>query len=344
LRGYGIRVGSPLLLSHPSSLDHDTGPHPERADRLRAIEAALDAREWLHWERRDSPEATLEQLHALHPPAYVDAIREFCARGGGALDLDTVASSGSWVAALHAAGGGAAAVDAVLGGEAPAAFSVHRPPGHHAEAARAMGFCLFNNVAVAARHAIDAHGLERVLVLDWDVHHGNGTNDLFHESPQVLFVSIHESPLYPGSGPAADTGSGAGEGFTVNLPVPHGSGDETFVSLVAHVVAPLARAFEAQLVLVSAGYDAHTDDPLAGCDVTDAGYAAMAAIVRAMGVPVVVTLEGGYDLGAVSRGVVVTMDALGSGDPPTLADVPEHELAARARERLGAGAWPALAG
>src|SRR5205085_1529038 len=164
---------------------------------------------------------------------------------------------------LHAAGGAVRLVDMLLDGAVPTGFSVHRPPGHHATRDRAMGFCLFNNVAVATQHALDRRGLERVLVFDWDVHHGNGTNDIFHASDQVLFISIHQSPLYPGTGPARDAGSGAGEGFTVNLPVPPGSGDALYQSLVEHVVRPLAAAFEPQLILISAGYDAHREDPLA---------------------------------------------------------------------------------
>src|SRR4051794_32940075 len=246
-----------------------------------AIERELDGRGWLGWERRESPAAEREALLAVHPLDHIRFIRELCEAGGGAIDLDTAVSPGSYEAALHAAGGACAAVDAVLDG-ARCAFSVHRPPGHHAEPARAMGFCLFNSIAVAARWALDRRGLSRVLILDWDVHHGNGTNDIFHASDAVLFVSIHESPLYPGTGPARDVGSGAGTGYTVNLPVPAGSGDETFVSLVQHVVGPLARAFAPELVLVSAGYDAHADDPLAGCRVSDAGYGAMAAWARAI--------------------------------------------------------------
>ncbi len=175
-----------------------------------------------------------------------------------------------------------------------------------------MGFCLFNNVAVAARRALDAHAAERVLVLDWDVHHGNGTNDIFHASPEVLFVSIHESPLYPGTGPASDVGSGPGTGYTVNLPVPHSSGDDTFCSLVEHVVLPLGRAFEPRLILISAGYDAHEGDPLATCTVTDAGFAAMAGSMRRLAaeldVPFGMVLEGGYDLGALSRSVAATLE------------------------------------
>jgi acetoin utilization deacetylase AcuC-like enzyme len=207
-----------------------------------------------------------------------------------------------------------------------------------------MGFCFFDNVAVAARRARDAHGAERVLILDWDVHHGNGTNDIFHADPGVLFASIHESPLYPGTGPASDTGSGPGEGYTVNLPVPAGSGDAAYRSLTEHVACALIERWRPQLVLVSAGFDAHRDDPLAGCDATEAGYAAMTASLRRvageLGIPVGLVLEGGYDLGALGRSVVATLEVLGADDV-TAADpgLALHPLAAEARERA-ARYWP----
>jgi acetoin utilization deacetylase AcuC-like enzyme len=288
-------------------------------------------------------------LLAVHAQEHVDFIHDIAERGGGAIDLDTVASAGSWEAALHSAGGAARMVDLLVGERSFAAgFCGLRPPGHHAERAQSMGFCLFNNVAVAARRALDEHGLERVLVLDWDVHHGNGTNAIFHADPAVLFVSIHQSPLYPGTGPADDVGSGAGEGYSVNLPVPPGSGDETFVSLVSHLVVPLVEEFRPGLVLLSAGYDAHRDDPLADCRVTEAGYAAMAAAMRRAaeeaGAPVGAVLEGGYDLGALSRSVVATLEVLSSENAPAVdGDVPEHPLAVEARERA-ARYWPAVAG
>jgi acetoin utilization deacetylase AcuC-like enzyme len=258
-----------------------------------------------------------------------------------------VLSEGSFEAALHAAGGAVELVDRLLGGSAPCGLSAHRPPGHHAERAQAMGFCLFNNVAIAARHALDVCGLERVMIVDWDVHHGNGTNDIFHADPRVLFVSIHQSPLYPGTGPAGDVGSGEGVGYTVNLPVAPGSGDEVFCSLVDGVAVALARAFEPQLLLISAGFDAHRDDPLADCTVTEAGYTAMARAMRdvcvELGVPFGAVLEGGYALQALARSVAATMEALSgaSGKAGPVARSPTAEARA-ARERL-AGRWPALA-
>jgi acetoin utilization deacetylase AcuC-like enzyme len=307
-------AAAPAFLHDPSSLEHDTGPHPERAARIVAIERELDARDWLGWEQLLSPRVELATLTAVHPEPYVYAIEQASAAGGADLDPDTVVSSGSYEAALHAAGGAVQLVDLLLDGAAPTGFSVHRPPGHHALPSRAMGFCLFNNAAVAARHAIDARGVERVLIVDWDVHHGNGTNDIFHSDPMVLYASIHQYPMYPGTGSARDTGSGAGEGFTLNMPVPYGSGDREFCSLVDDVVVPRARSYEPQLVLLSAGYDAHRDDPLAGCEMTEAGYARMTESIRSLcdhlGVPVGAILEGGYDVDALARSVVATMEAL----------------------------------
>jgi acetoin utilization deacetylase AcuC-like enzyme len=335
-----------VFLAHPSSLTHDTGAHPEQPARLVAIERELAGRDWLGFERVQSPAASRSALTAVHPESYVAAIEQLCARGGGQIDFDTVVSSGSFEAALHAAGGAVEMVERLLDGRAGNAFSAHRPPGHHASQTRSMGFCLFNNVAIAARHALDAWGLNRVMILDWDVHHGNGTNDIFHALDEVLFVSIHQSPLYPGTGSARDVGSASGRGFTVNLPVPPGSGDAAFCSLVDWVVVPLARAFEPELLLVSAGYDAHYEDPLAECEVTEAGYAAMASSMRRVaelvGAPLGVVLEGGYALGALARSVAATMEAMAApaagGEPVELTS-----LAHAARERV-AEWWPALTG
>jgi acetoin utilization deacetylase AcuC-like enzyme len=344
MRRYGNEMASPLLLHHRSSLEHDTGPHPERPARIAAIERALGERDWLGWDVHVSPAAELELVHAVHDADYVRGIAEVSAAGGGALDADTVVSEGSYRAALHAAGGAAAIVDALLSGDGPrVGASLHRPPGHHALPARAMGFCLFNNAAVAARRALDRWDAERVLILDWDVHHGNGTNDIFHRDADVLYVSIHESPLYPGTGPASDVGSGPGEGYTVNLPVPAGSGDAAWCSLVEHVVASLGLEYRPGLILLSAGFDAHVRDPLAGCRVTRAGFAQMAASMRGLAdeldVPLGVVLEGGYDLEALAESTVATMEAVGADEPAERPPVTLHPLAAQAAGRL-ADRWP----
>ncbi len=334
----------PVLLHHPSSLDHDTGPHPEQPARIVAIERELSARGYLGFERVRSPAVERSALEAVHAAAHVERIERLAARGGARIDPDTTVSAGSFVAALHACGGAVSLVDRLVSGSAATGVSLHRPPGHHAETARAMGFCLFNNIAVAARHALDAHGLERVMIVDWDVHHGNGTNDIFHAEPRVLFCSIHQSPLYPGTGPASDVGSGPGRGFTVNLPVAPGSGDPEFRSLIDHVVVPLARTYAPQLLLVSAGFDAHAEDPLADCSVTDAGFAAMARSLRDLSadlsVPVGAVLEGGYALDALARSVAATMEVLG-GVAVRDGAVGVAEVSGRALERL-AEFWPGL--
>jgi len=332
-----------LYVRHPSSFEHDTGGHPENARRLTAIEEAMSERDWLGMELVEAPAATRDQLERVHSAAHVDSIEELAERGGGPIDLDTVTSAGSWNAALHAAGGAVHAAER-LNTQGGFAFCGLRPPGHHAERDRAMGFCLFNNVAVAAAHAIAELGVERVLVLDWDVHHGNGTEEIFYGSSEVLYSSIHQSPLYPGTGAATDLGGGAGEGFTVNLPVPPGSGTDEFLSLVQAVVVPIARQWRPGLICVSAGYDAHRDDPLANCEVDDAGYGDLAATMRdlasELGVPVLICLEGGYSLGALSRSVVATLEAFAADREPRPASL---GLAAAYRQGL-ARFWPVLEG
>jgi acetoin utilization deacetylase AcuC-like enzyme len=306
-----------------------------------AIEEAMSERDWLGLELVEAPAATREQLERVHSAAHIDSIEAISERGGGSIDLDTVASAGSFEAALHAAGGAVHATERLLS-EGGFAFCGLRPPGHHAERERAMGFCLFNNVAVAAAHGLGTGEAERVLVLDWDVHHGNGTEAIFYGSPKVLYSSIHQSPLYPGTGAATDFGSGEGEGYTVNLPVPPGSGSDEFVALVQHVLAPIAREWRPDLLCISAGYDAHRDDPLANCEVGDDGYFDMAATMRGLaaelGVPLLVCLEGGYSLDALARSVVATLDAI-SGDQP--ARTAPTGPAEPYRDRL-ARFWPAV--
>ena len=307
-----------------------------------AIEAELARRDWLGYEVREAPAATETQLLAVHPSEHVAAVREHSERGRP-FDLDTPVSPGSWEAALHAAGGPCTLVEELLSGRAPTGFCALRPPGHHAGSRRAMGFCLFANVSVAARHALDALGAERVLVLDWDVHHGNGTNAIFRASPEVLFVSIHQWPFYPGTGALSDAGAGAGEGFSINLPVPAGSGESEWLGLLEHVVEPAARDFRPDLVLVSAGFDAHRDDPLAGCMLTTESFGHMARRVRSLGdelgVPVGAVLEGGYDVRALSLSVAATMEGLAEGGEAP--DVEAGPLVLAAAEQV-AHFWPGV--
>jgi acetoin utilization deacetylase AcuC-like enzyme len=311
-----------LYFSHPACLGHDPGPvmpgHPERPERLLAIERALAEREWLGWERREAPPASEAELALAHSEEHVRSIRELCAAGGGAIDPDTYAVEASWEAARRAAGGACAMVRALLGGEDRVGFCGTRPAGHHAERERAMGFCLFDNVAVAAELAIRELGAERVLIVDWDVHHGNGTAEIFRRRDDVLVANVHQGGIFPGTGAREDAGSGPGEGFTINLPVPGGSGEELWIELLEDVVLPAGRDFGPDLVLVSAGFDAHRADPLASCRLEASSFGRMASLVREFAAerdaPLGAVLEGGYDVDALAECVVTTLAALGGDD------------------------------
>ncbi len=302
-----------LIFRSDASLAHDTGAHPECAARIVAIERRLEQADWCGYSVAQSPPASQQMLLRAHSASHIARVAQACA-SATALDPDTPVVPASYAAALHAAGGAVALVDALCDGSAAVGASLHRPPGHHAEAERAMGFCLFNNVAIAALQAIERHGLERVLVLDWDVHHGNGTEAIFARDPRVLFVSIHQDHCYPGTGAAGYEGEGAGVGFSHNYPLPAGSGDEQFLAMTETALGGVAADYRPQLILISAGFDAHTDDPLAGCQVTDEGFAAIARSVRrfadAAGIPVGLVLEGGYDSDALARALALTLSEL----------------------------------
>ena len=331
-----------LYFSHPACLEHDPRvhmpEHPDTPERLLAIEATLAAREWLGWERREAPPAREAQLELIHSPRHVHDIRELSLAGGGAIDPDTHVGEPSYRAALHAAGGACEMARALLAGEAMLGFCGLRPSGHHAEPDRAMGFCLFNNVAIAAELAIRELGARRVFILDWDVHHGNGTAEAFRARPDVLFASIHQSGIYPGTGALSDVGSGPGEGYTINLPVSAGSEEELWLSLIEHIVIPAAREFAPDLVLISAGFDAHRLDPLAGCRLEAGSFAEMARHARdlagALDVPLGAVLEGGYEPAALALCVQETLAAL-SGDEPARSAAPEPLLTSRAAAQIG---------
>ncbi len=317
-----------LLFEHPSSLRHDPRVlvpfHPEVPGRIEAIDAALGAADWLGSERRLAPAATRRELEAVHSPELIDQIEALAAGGGGAIDPDTAVVEASWEAALHAAGGACEMVRALASGGARAGFSLLRPPGHHAERDRAMGFCLFNNVAVAAQLAIEELGVERVLIVDWDVHHGNGTAEIFRRRRDVLYASIHRAPFYPGTGAIEDAGSGEGLGYTINLPVDAGTEGDVWRSLLEHVVLPAAGSFAPGLVLISAGFDAHRADPLGGCRLEVEDFAQMTChvrdLARGLEVPVGAVLEGGYDPHALAESVPATIRALrGEGEAESVA-------------------------
>ena len=316
-------IASPgLLFEHPGSRDYDPrgqiAEHPDTPERIDAIDGALAAVDWLGWGRRVAPMATRAELEGVHDAGLVDRIERLVAGGGGLIDADTHVDPAGYRAARYASGAACAMVRALMGGEARVAFAALRPSGHHAERSRAMGFCLFNNVAVAAQLAIDQLGVRRVFILDWDVHHGNGTAEIFRRRDDVLYASIHQANIYPYSGLLRDAGSGMGLGFTINLPVPAGSEGERWVSLLEHVVLPAATAFRPELVLISAGFDAHRADPLGGCLLESSDFARMARHVRDLSqlthAPIGAVLEGGYHPPALAESVIATMCALGGHD------------------------------
>lgn len=297
-------------------LEHDMGQHPENARRLTAIMQTLEETglrgALLKVEAKDATQAELE---AIHHKAYIERVKRTADEGGAWLDGDTYVSPASYAAAIRAAGGLIALVDAIMREEVDNGLALVRPPGHHALAGRGMGFCLFNNVAIAAAHALNSCGLDRVLIVDYDVHHGNGTADAFYADPRVLYFSTHQYPHYPGTGDSTETGSGDGIGYTVNVPLPAGVGDHGYVRVFEEILAPIARRYDPQLVLVSVGYDAHWRDPLSHMGLSVTGYARLAQILRELatetcGGRIAFTLEGGYDPEALGHGVAATFDAL----------------------------------
>lgn len=311
-----------LLVSHELSRHHRTPQgHPERVARIEAAMAGLRATPTTIVEL-EAPAVDPSLLALVHDERYVDEFRRFCQSGGGYLDPDTYAVPASWDAALRAAGAGPAAVDALVRGLADSAFVAVRPPGHHAERAQAMGFCFFNNVAVTASYL---RGLgERVAIVDWDVHHGNGTQRTFYRDPDVLYVSIHEFPFYPGTGWVTETGGGPGEGTTVNIAVPSGTSSTSYLAAFSRIAIPIVSEFAPDWLLVSAGYDAHRLDPLGGLLLETNDYAAMAAALASVVRPsrTIAFLEGGYDLQAMAASASATVaGTLGLTDAPPLPSV-----------------------
>ena len=310
------------LVYHPIYLEHDTGLHCEVASRLTTTMLHLKSSGTMDKLVSIKPQAaTKEQIARVHSPSYIDGIESFAKCGGGYLHGDTVASPASYEAAIYAAGGVIAAVDAVMSNKATYAFALVRPPGHHAVRDAAMGFCIFNNVAIAARDAIAKHNLERVLIADFDVHHGNGTQDAFYSESSVLYFSTHQYPFYPGSGAVDEIGSGEGEGYTVNVPMPGGCGDAEYMRAFKEVLVPVTKRYKPQLILVSAGYDAHWADSISSMQVTTEGYAKMAAILKNLadelcGSKLVFALEGGYNVEALAESVDATLNLL-LGSPKT---------------------------
>jgi acetoin utilization deacetylase AcuC-like enzyme len=301
-----------LVASDPVFAAHDTGRgHPERAARLDAVMTGV-SRAGLDDALRPLAvrPATTEELERVHPPEHLEHIRELSERGGGAVDADTVLSSGSWTAAVHAAGAGLAAAEALERGDGDAAFLALRPPGHHATPRRAMGFCLFNNVAVTAAALIDRG--QRVAIVDYDAHHGNGTQETFYRDPRVLYVSLHQWPLYPGTGKLDEVGRDAGAGTTCNLPLPPGATGDVYLAAIDDVIVPLVERFDPQWLLLSAGFDGHRADPLTGLALAADDFGLITARLSALVPPGrrIAFLEGGYDLEALARSVATTLPGL----------------------------------
>ena len=300
----------------PVYLKHDTGQHVEVAARLEAIIAYLEKTGLKEQLTPIKPRpATIDEIALVHQRDYIKEIEKTALKGGGWLDPDTVMSAGSYEAALYAAGGLIRAVESVMGGEVASAFALVRPPGHHATSRHGKGFCLFNNIAIATNYALDKYKLERLLIIDFDVHHGNGTQDTFYDNPRVMYISAHEYPFYPGTGHINETGRGDAEGTNVNIPLPAGCGDTEYIKAFEQVIVPLARRFNPQLILVSAGYDNHWADPLAMMQVSVSGFGQMAGIIKGLadelcGGRLAFTLEGGYNLDALAASVKATFDVL----------------------------------
>ncbi len=326
-------------------LEHDPGSrHPESPARLLACRSALaDCGVLERWDRIPARPAHLDELELIHHSSLLERIEIAAKRGPTYLDPDTVVSTGSYRAAIFAAGGTLECVDAICAGRIRRAFAFVRPPGHHAEPDHAMGFCLFNNVALAAAHARARRNLERVAVVDFDLHHGNGTQACFFDDPSVLYISSHQYPFYPGTGDITEVGQKQGRGFTVNFPLPKGTGDELFLPLYSRIVRPILEQYQPRLVLVSAGFDAHFLDPLGGLRVTSAGYSSAAAsLIRAAdevcGGRICFVLEGGYSLEALKE---CTRLVVGQMESPLaqerrLGSLPKfEEYSAEVRRTLG---------
>ena len=340
-----------VLITHAEYRRHLTAPgHPERPERLAAIETLL--RRTPLWDMADHPvpePVDDDILLWVHTRQYLRRVSETAASGGGYLDPDTPVSPVSDTVARRAAGGALLAVDSVVGREGGIAFALVRPPGHHAGAGEGRGFCLFNNAALAARRALETHGLRRVFILDWDVHHGNGTQEIFYKDPAVVFCSLHQEAWYPGTGALEEIGEGPGEGTTINIPLPAGIGDGGYLHLFEEIVLPLLRAVAPPLIVISAGFDAHHADPLGGMVVTAGGFGRLARTVHdaAGPTPIVAVLEGGYDLGGLAHSVVATLEGFTGIDagvaetPGAVREAPFAVASARGRavRRIAGEYW-----
>ena len=306
----------PLLYSNPIFLEHDTGDHPEKAERLRNLSEHLKKQPVTKkFQAGEFESAVPAHLELVHTAAHVQRIQKFAAMGGGRVESDTVMSPRSYEVACHAVGAAVAAVDAVVSGKAPRATCLVRPPGHHALPDGPMGFCLFNNVAIAAQHALKRHDLRRVLIVDWDVHHGNGTQDTFYSSDEVWFFSVHRSPFYPGTGAANETGSGAGLGTKFNLPVKFGTTRRDYLEAFHTTLDQAVTRCKPELILISAGFDAHTKDPIGSLGLETEDFTPLTKLIRDAADQhcqgrIVSLLEGGYNIQALADSVTCHLEAM----------------------------------
>lgn len=310
------------IVRDPSYIKHDMGSyHPESPKRLMVLYSLLDEISGaLGLKEIAARPASRHELSVIHAARYIEMIESTAGQGHTYLDPDTSACSDTWDAASKAVGALLTLVDAVVAGTIRNGFAFVRPPGHHAEHDRAMGFCFFNNVALAAAYALEHHGMERIAIVDWDLHHGNGTQNAFYEDPRVLFISLHQYPHYPGTGSVRETGHGKGEGYTINVPLGPGAGDAEYLYLFHSIVAPAVEAYRPELMLVSAGFDTHRSDPLGGMTVTEKGYQQMLQVLMHLANELcsdrlILTLEGGYHLNGLREASAVVLETLSQYDP-----------------------------
>lgn len=313
------------LLYDPVYLEHLNPPgHPECSDRLTVTYKLLKSSPIFPKLKLISPcEVTADLISAVHDGQYVDYVQEIADSGGGYIDSDTYISPDSYRAARFAAGAIVSAVDNVMNEETNCVFCLVRPPGHHAEAKTGMGFCIFNNLAVGAQYALEKYGLSKVLIIDWDAHHGNGIQDIFYNSQQVLYVSLHQYPLYPGTGALTEIGRSGGKGYTANIPLPPGSGNNIYLEAFSKIIGPMARQFNPEIIMIAAGYDGHFADPLTMLDLSTSGYIGMTeqilSLMEHSKRKIIFSLEGGYNLEALSYSVLATICAL-TGNSESISD------------------------
>jgi acetoin utilization deacetylase AcuC-like enzyme len=308
-----VKVG---FVYDPIYLKHDTGSHPENAKRVLTIMRYLERTgPWQQLSLIKPEAATKRELSLVHTEQYISEVQELAEKGGGQLDLDTVVSTDSYKTAIYAVGGVIKATDVVIGGDMHSVFALVRPPGHHATASRGMGFCLFNNVAIATKYALIEHKLDRIAIIDFDVHHGNGTQDVFYNDVGVLYISTHQSSYYPGTGSIDETGEGLARGTTVNIPLPAGCGDREYEEVFLQIIIPVVRRFQPQLIIISSGYDGHWSDRLAGMQLSIAGFTQIVRLIKQTAEDMcagrmVFSLEGGYNLPVLSASVRATFEVL----------------------------------